>query len=397
MIPALWLFLAPAALANGTAYYLDPNGGSTAGFGPGTGTYAESGVVWNPSSTGIGTLVAFPTGSPYYQLTFGNRGTSLPDLSGTFTVTLDTTRFHGIAVNSSGINVTVGNGSGNYYDSSSGDPWTVVAGSSLTENSTRQGFDAGGTSSLKGLNWNSAVITFLGGGTINFTTPMGCNAGANLLTENMPSGTINFQMGSATPSGAGTYTGGFTLQAGTLNFASAGSANQFYGFTSGKNFTIDSGTIIDNTSGSPMTLNFAGGGGISIGGSFTFTGSKSLSFGTAPVALTASPTITVSANTLTIGGTISGSGDSLAKAGAGTLTLTSSANSYSAGTTISAGTIILGNDAGGIEGSLGAGSITLSGGNLGFSQAPARAVRSPITTPSRPAPAPTTQLPPMTA
>src|ERR1035441_6909916 len=142
------LFVAPAALANGTPYYLDPNGGATAGFDVGSGTYAQSSVQWILSATGSGTDVAFPTGTTYYQMTFGNGGTTLPDLSGTFTVTLDTTRFHGIAVNSSGIDVTFA-GSGNFYNSSSGDTYTVVACSSLTLNATRQQFDALATASLK--------------------------------------------------------------------------------------------------------------------------------------------------------------------------------------------------------------------------------------------------------
>ena len=37
----------------------------------------------------------------------------------------------------------------------------------------------------------------------------------------------------------GTYTGGYTLTAGTLNFASAGSANAFNGFAAGKSFSVN--------------------------------------------------------------------------------------------------------------------------------------------------------------
>src|ERR1017187_4468588 len=51
---ALWR-LAPAAWANGAAYYLDPNGGATAGFDVGSGTYAQSSVQWISSPTGSGT------------------------------------------------------------------------------------------------------------------------------------------------------------------------------------------------------------------------------------------------------------------------------------------------------------------------------------------------------
>ncbi len=333
--------LAPAVWANGAPYYLDPNGGTTDGFDVGSGTYAQSSVQWNPNTNGIGTLVAFPSTSPYYQMTFGNGGTTLPDLSGTFTVTLDRTRFHGVAINSSGIDLTLA-GSGNYYNSSSGDTWTVVAGSSLTVNTPRQQFDAGATAILKGLNWNKAAITFLGGGTINFPTPLACNAGTALQTEDMTNGIINFQMDATPPSGAGTYSGGFRLQAGSLNFASAGSANQFYGFTAGNNFTIGGGTFIDNTSGSEITLNFAGGGGIGISGNFTFTGSSSLDFGAAPVTNTSDHTITVVANTLAIGGGISGPGAGLTKAGNGTLLLYG-VSTYSGNTVVNAGTLALTN------------------------------------------------------
>ena len=58
--------------------------------------------------------------------------------------------------------------------------------------------------------------------------------------------------------------------------------------------------------------------------------------------MTNNPTITVNANTLTIGGAISGAGQSLTLAGSGTLVL-SSANTYSGVTTVNGGTLTLGN------------------------------------------------------
>ena len=67
---------------------------------------------------------------------------------------------------------------------------------------------------------------------INFPTPFGCNSTA-VNTQNM-SGVINLQM--APVISASTYSGGYVLVAGTLNFASAGSANAFNGFGAGKKF-----------------------------------------------------------------------------------------------------------------------------------------------------------------
>src|ERR1700677_3170296 len=68
------LCFAQNAWANGTAYYLDPNGGTTAGLGAAGSAYLQSNAQWNPNANGIGTLVAVPGTSPYYQMTFGNAG-----------------------------------------------------------------------------------------------------------------------------------------------------------------------------------------------------------------------------------------------------------------------------------------------------------------------------------
>ena len=69
--------------------------------------------------------------------------------------------------------------------------------------------------------------------------------------------------------------------------------------------------------------------------------------------------MTVASNNLTVGGAISGSGYSLTKLGNGTLTLDGS-NTYSGGTTLSAGQLNINNAA-----TLGTGTFTISGGTLG--------------------------------
>src|SRR5205823_3556566 len=74
---------------------------------------------------------------------------------------------------------------------------------------------------------------------------------------------------------------------------------------------------------------------------FTFVGSQNLNLGTGAVTPSANRQVTVSANTLTVGGAIGGGAINLTKAGNGTLTL-SGINTYSGTTTISAGTLTIG-------------------------------------------------------
>jgi autotransporter-associated beta strand protein len=75
------------------------------------------------------------------------------------------------------------------------------------------------------------------------------------------------------------------------------------------------------------------------GGSFGFAGSQNLNLGTGSVTMSANTTITVTNNTLTVGGAITGTTRSLTKSGTGTLVL-SGANTYS-NTTVTAGTLAI--------------------------------------------------------
>ncbi len=133
--------------------------------------------------------------------------------------------------------------------------------------------------------------------------------------------------------GANTFTGGTTLNAGTLNINNS----QALGTVAGT-FTIAAGTAIDNTSGAPITtLNYPQAWNLG----FTFTGTQNLNLGNGNIVLSAAPTVTTTAGALTIGGAISGN-FRLTKAGAGTLTI-SGASSSTAGTTLNAGTININN------------------------------------------------------
>jgi fibronectin-binding autotransporter adhesin len=136
--------------------------------------------------------------------------------------------------------------------------------------------------------------------------------------------------GSLTLAGANSFSGGTTLNAGTLNI------NNATAIGSGT-FTIGS-AVIDNTSGSAVTL--ANNNAQSWGNGFTFSGSQSLNLGAGAVAMNTNCALAVNAGTLTVGGVISdgGSGFNLAKSGGGTLTLAGAKN-FGGNTTISGGTL----------------------------------------------------------
>jgi autotransporter-associated beta strand protein len=164
--------------------------------------------------------------------------------------------------------------------------------------------------------------------------------------------------GTLTLSGNNTFTdgtNGVTLNAGTLNINSATAL----GGATGK-FTISSGTI-DNTSAGDITL--SNNNPQSWGASFTYTGgSRSLGMGAGAVTLTTSPTVTVSGNTLIVGGAIGGA-YAITKAGAGTLTLSGN-NTFTDGTngvTLSAGTLNI-NSATALGGATG--KFTINGGTI---------------------------------
>jgi autotransporter-associated beta strand protein len=138
--------------------------------------------------------------------------------------------------------------------------------------------------------------------------------------------------GALTLSGANNYTGGMTLSAGTLNINNASALGTIAG-----TFIINGGTIDNTTAGSITTVNYPQ----TWGGDFTFAGSQNLNLGTGAVSMSASRTVTISSNTLTIGGVISGATFGLTKTGAGTLTLTNTGNTYSGTTIITGGTLTL--------------------------------------------------------
>jgi autotransporter-associated beta strand protein len=343
---AISLFASAARGGQGAASFLDFDDVNP-GFGTPTDT-SETALNWSTNAAGTAPTNLRPSGT---QLTVGSADS---DFSGptpfAFTINLNGGgNLQGVRINSTNVNVTL-TGTANTHNNSGPNFWIVTNFSTLTVNNTRQTF----ADTLKGVNWNNVAVTFQGPGTINFPTPFGCNSTA-VNTQSM-SGVINLQMPPVTS--ASTYSGGYVLVSGTLNFASAGSANAFNGFGAGKNFIINGGTI-DNTSGSPMVLS-VGLAGYTLGGDLTFPGSSSMDFGPATVTLTGTRTINVGANSLTLG-PIAGSGFGIIKAGAGTLVI-SGASTFTGPTIVTNGSILALPNAGSL-----AGPLVLSGSTLDMS------------------------------
>ncbi len=128
------------------------------------------------------------------------------------------------------------------------------------------------------------------------------------------------------------HSGGTTLLAGQLNINHNGALG-----AAGGTFTINAGTI-DVTTSNDITV--ANDNPQNWFGDFTYAGSiTNLNLGNGSVTKTGNVQVTVSANNLTVGGVISGSG-SLNKAGAGTLTLLG-LNTFPGNMNIAQGTLVV--------------------------------------------------------
>ena len=197
--------------------------------------------------------------------------------------------------------------------------------------------------------------------------PLGNPSTAGRTVTINTNGTVSFTAGNVFESGAGTTVPalGFIVNQGGVLQTAANDANVFGNITlNGGTFTTGNGFSSSyqaaimlatfTTGGSTAsTINTTGSGnnGIMLGGAQS--GTNTITFN-----VTNGTSLTVSAPLVDSAGSSSGKG-ALSKTGTGTLTLTA-ANNYSGGTTISAGTLQVGNYSSALLGSeLGSGTVTL--------------------------------------
>jgi len=275
--------------------------------------------------------------------------------AGSGTLTLNATNTYGATTVSAGVlsiastGALPGFGTSGCYTVSSGA--TLAIGNAVTD---------GNLATMLG------TTNFAAGSNIGFDTIAGNRTySANITnTSNGALGVTIFSPTNAlTLSGNNTYTGGTTINAGTLVIGSA----KALGATAGT-FTINGGTL-DTTANATLTM--SNNNPITINGNFSYSGSAGtaaeLNTGTGAVSLgTAAGTtrqLTVSAGQLTLGGNITDgtTANRITKAGGGTLRLNGN-NTYTGGTVVSAGNIMAGSN-----NAFGTGNITFTGGSIELS------------------------------
>jgi autotransporter-associated beta strand protein len=208
-------------------------------------------------------------------------------------------------------------------------------------------------------NWNTATndapTLFLPGDTVMFDDRAGGAATVTISSGNVSPSLVQFSNtassyvlqgangisgstsvaikggGSVTISNSNSYTGGTILSSGLLNIGNAGALGS-------GTVTIAGGTL-GTASGGTTTL--SSGGTELWAGNFAYVGPGALNLAGGSINLGVTPTINVSAGSLAVGVTISGTGTlGIVKSGSGLLSFAAS-NSYKGNTAISGGTLAL--------------------------------------------------------
>jgi autotransporter-associated beta strand protein len=309
------------------------NGSSTTGFAAGSaiafdttgGTFTVSDNVINSTGTGGGAFGVTKWGTNLLTLTGANTYTGTTSiLQGSLTLapTVGGMSLGALTATTSGAGFAAGNitltlgGAGTNSITSITETSGAAQQLAITKNTTAT--------------WSVGNVDLKGGNTSRVS--------AGILNLD---GTLKFGLG-----GVSTTLRQFWVDGGTLGYNNAG-AVQTLGVTSatvttGQWLTMNGGAL-DNLSGAAITTSTHN-PNLMLNANLTFTGSNSLNFGTGRVSLGStagiSRTITVSANTLTLGGIISNgtTATALTKEGSGTLKL-DGINSYTGATAVNAGSL----------------------------------------------------------
>jgi len=209
------------------------------------------------------------------------------------------------------------------------------------------------------------------------TTGADDGAGTWLTANRWWDGLGNVSWNSVTPDDAiignggtgGTITTG-TLTAGTLTI-NAFSGSYTISNTVASTFTLNGGLTMNSGAGNVTLGN--GSLAVAIGGAQTWTNNSSSLFTEGGALSLGANQLTVDGTgNLTVSGLISGSGGSIVKNGTGTLTLSLGTSTFTGGTVLTSGTLVIATPSTGgpppISGPLGTGSLTVNGGTFRWSQ-----------------------------
>ena len=307
--------LATAALAfslsaQAGTYYWDTDGSGTSGFGTASGIWGTD-AFWgaDPAGSGATANTAISTAD---DVNFGTATDGL--LAGTIT---------GPATAQGFLNMTFGTASGDITLSGGTLDLDTSTGSTITVNNT-----------------SDTISTVLQG------------SGGKLIKAGS---------GKLTLSGANTFTGGVTLNAGTLNINN----NTALGSSSGVLTINYDGAIFDNTSGGLVSISnnitstnntvFSGTNALTTSGTYKYDNVKRR------LTVNGSGTLTIGSLAVSTGGT-----NPLRKSGTGTLAITGASTAPGIEFDASSGVVIAGDKA-----SLGTGNLTVIGGGSGTLQSSA--------------------------
>ena len=260
--------------------------------------------------------------------------------------------------------------SARWFDGAVYGPWSAVTFDNAIFSGTAGTVTLSGAIRAHNLTFNTTGYTVSGGTlTLGGTTPT-IHTGVALATiGSVISGTAGLTTsgaGTLILSGNNTFTGGTTIGAGTLQVGTGGTT----GALGAGDITNNAALVINRSNAVTFgqaisgtgTLTKLGAGTTTLTGANTYSGTTTISAGTLQVgnggttgtlgtgAVVNNAALRINrSDAVTVGQAISGTG-TLTKLGAGTTTLTG-ANTYSGTTTISAGTLQVGN--GGTTGTLG--------------------------------------------